>query len=83
MASHFHPSPHFYPRFPSADPSLELASGMFGAFVFRKSSHAPPPARLGAPPGMAEMASGGESHAEERGSLGSDEGGGDSKKRKL
>lgn len=56
---------------------------MFGAFVFRKSSHAPPPARLGAPPGMAEMASGGESHAEERGSLGSDEGGGDSKKRKL
>ena len=37
---------HFSPRFPSAEPSLELASSMFASFVFRKSRDAPPPARL-------------------------------------
>ena len=37
---------HFSPRFPTAEPSLELASGMFASFVFQKSRDAPPPARL-------------------------------------
>lgn len=36
----------FLPRFRDAEPSLEAASAMFGAFVFRKADRAPPPAKL-------------------------------------
>ncbi|GAX73081.1 hypothetical protein CEUSTIGMA_g534.t1 [Chlamydomonas eustigma] len=37
---------HFNPRFPSSDPSLEIASAMFGAFVFRKLLNAPQPVSI-------------------------------------
>ncbi len=37
---------HFWPRFPASEPSLEAASAMFGAFVFRKLDGSPPPSRL-------------------------------------
>jgi hypothetical protein len=52
LESIFHPADkaevlkHFNPRFPSSDPSLEVASAIFGAFVFRKLLNAPQPVSM-------------------------------------
>ena len=41
---------HFWPRFSGGtEPSLALASGIFGAFIFRKALDAPPAAKVNLP----------------------------------
>jgi mRNA (guanine-N7-)-methyltransferase len=73
---------HFAPRFPGADPSLERASALFAAFVFRKDEAqepaAAPPARL---PRAADLApvkqpGGGVGKGAKRGREDDDDGGG-------